>query len=71
MNEAGRLADVPGAIVQGRYDVVTPLRTAWELHRRWPRAKWVVVADAGHAATEPGVAEAIVAATDEYLIRRG
>ena len=71
LNEAGRLADVPGAIVQGRYDVVTPLRTAWELHRRWPRAKWVVVADAGHAATEPGVAEAIVAATDEYLIRRG
>ena len=51
---AGRLADVPGAIVQGRYDVVTPLRTAWELHRRWPRAKWVVVADAGHAATERG-----------------
>lgn len=57
--EAGRLREVPTVIVQGRYDVVTPMRTAWELARALPEARLVVVDDAGHAATERGIADAL------------
>jgi hypothetical protein len=45
---------IPAVIVQGRYDVCTPIMTAWDLHRAWPEAEFVVVPDAGHSATEPG-----------------
>ena len=63
---ASRLKSIPGVIIQGRYDVVTPMRTAWELHRAWPEAQFIVVADAGHTATEPGTTDAIVRATDRF-----
>ena len=64
--EAHRLKDIPGAIIQGRYDVVTPPFTAWELHDAWPRADFTMVPDAGHTATEPGIADALVRATDRF-----
>ena len=63
---ASRLKSIPGVIIQGRYDVVTPMRTAWALHRAWPEAQFIVVADAGHTATEPGTTDAIVRATDRF-----
>jgi proline iminopeptidase len=61
-----RIRQVPAAIVQGRYDVVCPMTTAWDLHRRWPEADFQVVSDAGHAATEPGTVDRLVAATDRF-----
>jgi proline iminopeptidase len=63
---AGRLKSIPGIIIQGRYDVVTPMETAWALHRAWPEAHFVVVPDAGHTATEPGLADALISATDRF-----
>ena len=51
------IRNIPGVIVQGRYDVVCPMRSAWHLHRAWPEAKLVVVPDAGHSAFEPGNAQ--------------
>ncbi len=63
---AGRLRSIPGVIIQGRYDVVTPMETAWALHRAWPEAQFVVVPDAGHTATEPGLADALIVATDRF-----
>lgn len=57
---------IPATIVQGRYDVVCPVQTAWELHRAWPEADFEVIADAGHSATEPGIVDALVRATDRY-----
>ena len=63
---AHRLKDIPGVIIQGRYDVVTPMRTAWDLHRAWPQAEFIVIPDAGHTATEPGITDAIVRATDRF-----
>lgn len=63
---ASALRGIPGVIVQGRYDVCTPIMTAWDLHRAWPEADFVVVPDAGHAATEPGIARALRAATDRF-----
>jgi proline iminopeptidase len=64
---AEALRGVPGVIVQGRYDVVCPIATAWELHRRWPEADFRIVVDAGHSAYEPGIAAELVAATDRFL----
>ncbi|MBX2987697.1 MAG: prolyl aminopeptidase [Bdellovibrionaceae bacterium] len=60
-----RIRRIPGWIVQGRYDVVCPPRSAWDLHRAWPEAKMQIIADAGHAASEPGIRHALIEATDE------
>lgn len=57
---------IPTVIVHGRYDVVCPLGSAWDLHRAWPEAKLMIIPDAGHAAGEPGTARALVAATDRF-----
>ena len=59
-----RIRALPCTIVQGRYDIVCPIRSADDLHRAWPEAEYVVVPDAGHSAREPGIARELVAATD-------
>lgn len=59
-----KIRKIPGWIVQGRYDVVCPARSAWDLHRAWPEAKITIVPDAGHAASEPGTRSALIQATD-------
>jgi proline iminopeptidase len=53
-------------IVQGRYDVVTPMMTAWALRKAWPEADFRVVPDAGHAGSEPGIVDELVRATDRF-----
>lgn len=63
LRDAHRLADIPGVIVHGRYDVVCPLKNAWDLHQAWPRAELRVIPDAGHSALEPGIVDALVRAT--------
>jgi proline iminopeptidase len=60
---------IPAVIVQGRYDVVCPLQTAWELHERWPEADFRIVGDAGHSAYEPATTWELVAATDRFAER--
>lgn len=65
----GRLKDVPGVIVQGRYDAVCPPVSADDLHHAWPEAEYTVVADAGHSAFEPGVRSRLVAATEAFKKR--
>jgi proline iminopeptidase len=59
---------IPGWIVQGRFDVVTPLESAWNLKQAWPEAKFEVIWDAGHASTEPGIIDALIRATDQALL---
>jgi proline iminopeptidase len=61
---ADKLKDIPGWIVQGRFDVVTPLDAAWKLKTAWPQARFDIVWDAGHASTEPGIIDGLVRATD-------
>ena len=58
---------LPGTIIQGRYDMVTPAITAYELAQAWPTAALRMIADAGHATAEPGITDALVTATDAYL----
>ncbi|MEO8113128.1 MAG: prolyl aminopeptidase [Phenylobacterium sp.] len=67
LNNAAKLRDIPGWIVQGRFDVVTPMEAAWALKTAWPEARFEVVWDAGHASTEPGIVDALVRATDQAL----
>jgi len=64
LENVGKLENVPGIIVQGRYDVVCPVKSAWDLHRAWPKAQIKIIADAGHAASEPGIRSALIEATD-------
>ena len=61
-----RIRHIPAVIVQGRYDVVCPMMTAWDLHRAWPEADFRVVPDAGHSALEPGITHELVSATDRF-----
>ncbi|AMY18529.1 MULTISPECIES: prolyl aminopeptidase [Nocardiaceae] len=64
LRDIDRIADIPGVIVQGRYDVVTPARSALDLHRAWPSSTLHVVDDAGHSAAEPGIVHHLVEAMD-------
>jgi len=61
-----RIRNIPAVIVQGRYDVVCPMMSAWELHRAWPEAEFIVVADAGHSMSEPGIRTCLIEATDKF-----
>jgi proline iminopeptidase len=61
-----RIRHIPAVIVQGRYDVVCPMETAWALHRAWPEADLRVVQDAGHSASEPGNVHELIEATDRF-----
>lgn len=63
---ADRIRDIPGVIIQGRYDVCTPVRTAYDLHRVWPEAEFHIVDDAGHAFNEPGILDLLIEATDRF-----
>lgn len=66
LRDAHRLAGIPGVIVHGRYDLVCPLRSAWDLKRAWPAADLRIVPDAGHSAFEPGNTAALVEAMDAF-----
>ncbi len=65
--EAGRLAGIPGIIVHGRMDTVTPLKSAWDLHRAWPAADLRIIEGAGHAISEPGIAAEVAQAIAQCL----
>lgn len=66
LRDAHRLKHIPAVIAQGRYDVVCPMRSAWDLHRAWPEAELHIVPDAGHSAFEPGNTHALIEATDRF-----
>lgn len=66
LSQVDRFRHIPAVIVQGRYDVVCPAVSAWDLHRAWPEAEFFMTPDAGHASREPGTARALVAATDRF-----
>lgn len=66
LDNIDRIRTIPAVIVQGRYDVVCPAQTAWELHEAWPEADFRVVPDGGHSAFEPGTVHELVKATDRF-----
>lgn len=68
LRNCDRIRSIPTVIVQGRYDVVCPPISAWELHRALPDAEFIMVPDAGHAMTEPGIRTALLDATDRFAL---
>ncbi len=66
LRNVGKIKHIPTRIIQGRYDVVCPMTSAWALHRAWPEAELVVVPDAGHSAFEVGITRELVAATNAF-----
>lgn len=66
LRDAGKLAGIPGRIIQGRYDAVTPPGTAWALHQAWPDSDLLLLPRAGHAITDTGVLDGLIKATDAF-----
>jgi len=66
LRDAGKLRGIPGEIIHGRYDMPCPVKTAYDLHRAWPEARLHIVEGAGHAATEPGIRDRLIRATDRF-----
>ncbi len=66
LRDIPRIKEIPGVIIQGRYDVITPARTAFDLHRAWPEADFALVDGAGHAYNEPGILHQTLLATDRF-----
>ncbi len=71
LNGTDALVGIPGVMVQGRLDLEAPLMTAWDLAKVWPDGDLVIVPNAGHAVSEAGIGEAIVAATDRFAADQG
>jgi proline iminopeptidase len=69
LEDVPKIRHIPAVIVQGRFDVVCPVRSAWDLHKVWPEADLRIVPDAGHSAFEPGTARELVKATDRFAKR--
>jgi len=70
LEDVGRIRHIPAVIVQGRYDVICPMKSAWDLHRAWPEADLRIIPDAGHAAFEVGNTHELVSATDRFARSR-
>jgi len=66
LDNVERIRHLPGVIVQGRYDVVCPMATAYELHQVWQEAEFIVIPDAGHSVSEPGIKDALIKASDHF-----
>lgn len=69
LNDADKLQGIPGIIVHGRYDLICPLQNAWLLHKAWPDSQLNIIRDAGHAAFEAGITDALIRATREFGAR--
>jgi len=66
LREVNAIRHIPGIIVQGRHDICTPPSAAWALKKAWPEAELWIVHDAGHSASEPGIIDGLVRATDQF-----
>lgn len=67
LKNVDKIRHIPAIIVQGRYDVVCPMQTSWELHKQWPEAKYVIVQDSGHSLSEEGITKELIQATDSFV----
>ena len=69
LRDVGKIRHLPAVIVQGRYDMVCPAVSAWDLHAAWPGSRLEIVPASGHSADEPGIVSALVDATEEWKTR--
>ena len=69
LRQADKLADLPGVIVHGRYDVVCPIEQAWLLHQHWQQAEFHIIDDAGHSVFEPGTTDRLIQSSDAMAVQ--
>lgn len=69
LENCGELENIPGVIIQGRYDMVCPMESAWLLNKAWPESILEIIPDAGHAAFEKGIVNALILATEDFAKR--
>ncbi|OAJ34563.1 prolyl aminopeptidase [Piscirickettsia salmonis] len=69
LNHIGRLSSLPCIIVHGRYDMICPVKNAWQLHQAWPESQLNIIRDAGHSANEPAIIDALIRATNTMALR--
>ncbi|MBP3365263.1 MAG: prolyl aminopeptidase, partial [Pseudomonas sp.] len=69
LRDMHKIAHLPAVIVHGRYDMICPLDNAWELHQAWPGSELQIIREAGHVASEPGITDALVRATEQMARR--
>ena len=69
LRDMPKIAHLPGLIVHGRYDVICPLDNAYALHQAWPNSELQIIRDAGHAASEVGITDALVRGADDMARR--
>ena len=62
-----QIRSIPGVIIQGRYDVVCPIITAWELHKLWPEAEFYIIQNSGHSMLEEGIRSKLIEYTNKYI----
>ena len=65
LNNINKIRHIPTCIIHGRYDVVCPLKNAWDLHKAFPEAQLQIIASAGHAFSEAGILHALIEATEK------
>jgi len=70
LNRMDRIADIPGVIVQGRYDMICPPLSAYKLSQAWPKGRLVMIGKAGHALSEPGISRELVHTMDMFADKR-
>ena len=66
LDQIDKIRHIPSVIIQGRYDVVCPMRSAWDLHKKFPEADFHIIQDAGHSMTEDGITSKLVECTDNF-----
>jgi len=66
LEDVDKIRNIPATIVHGRYDVVCPMKSCWELHKAWPEADLKIISDSGHSMSEPGIVSELIKATDKY-----
>lgn len=66
LQNVDRIRHIPARIIQGRYDVVCPPKSAWELKQAWPEAELFIIPDAGHSSMEPGIAAALIESMNHF-----
>lgn len=66
LDNIDKIRNIPSVIIQGRYDVVCPMISAWDLHSVWPEADFHIIQDAGHSMTEPGIRSKLIEYTEAY-----
>ena len=66
LNNIHKIRHIPGLIIQGRYDVVCPMRSAWDLHQKWENSNLLIISDAGHSMLEQGIQKKLIEYTDKF-----